>query len=151
MQRVNPRSDCRVNAPNQCRKIGYEVSECGARALQYRSGYDTTPGRHDYGDINTVDFDENLRPPQRREFLFPAIYNGGCEQRFCNNSKQCPGTSLARPSEQTLEMFNTVFGSYDPYGQVTSVSPACSGVKCTGPNSAAGWQILKDGQPLWKH
>src|SRR5271154_4596772 len=134
MHEINPQQDCRRNGPDRCRPIGAEKFECGGNPLEYPSGYSVVHNRHNWGDINVVDYDVNLRPPQRREFLFPAIYNGGCEQLYCNNTTECPATSRASTSLETRRMFHDMFGSYDPYSQVMTAPSTVVGPKCNSAN-----------------
>jgi len=149
MHEINANLDCRRNAPSACQRLSFEKYECGASPMQYRSQYDLEPWRHENGSINVVDYDTNLLPPQRRTFLFPAMYNSGCETLYCNNTAQCPNTSRATTSPATRQMFDVMFGSYDPYGQVNGTSTACSGVKCNSPNGTNGWRYGADGRPMW--
>ncbi len=129
-----PSIDCRVRKANRCRLVSAGKAECGGKT--YAVGGTL---QHIYGGT-LYDPDRGLRIAQRRDFLTPYFFDGGCMERYCTNRRQCPSAQIAKPSLETTRMLDFAFASADPYASVAAVPGPCAGVKCDGYNSAAGWR-----------
>ena len=150
--RLNPYADCRVRPTAGCKLLSKGKWECGGQQpLPYPDA--CRPGNTDWGVIE-YDPDRGLRVPQRRDFLTPYYWNGGCGPRYCTNADMCPKSILARPGPSAEKLFKYEFQSTDPYGSVSHVPSACTGINCGGPNGAQGWVTVKSkgghDMPLWK-
>lgn len=100
--------------------------------------------------MTVSDFNRNLRLPQKRTFLGPEYFNGGCFSLYCKDSAQCPNSRLATPSPQTEALFQAAFDTpFDP-ATGNNAPPPCFGGNCNSYNSVTGWEITSSGKLRWQ-
>jgi len=86
-------SSCRVEIKDSCQ----ELSDQRYAINRVNTGYYRNSGMTRYTP------DINLRLPQRRDFLTPKYFNGGCNQPYCDNKASCPyETEAITPASQQL-------------------------------------------------
>lgn len=146
--------DCRVDM-GRIGTMGSKGNECALDAGKIGdlgSSKTITPYGVTYYRPGVVvrEFNHNdLRLPQKREFLGPEFYNSGCGTLYGNSRFNQGPNSATTETSATMSMYNYMFGS-EPYFQGNSANCYDAGVKCSGPNSALGWMTDKTGKLLWQ-
>jgi hypothetical protein len=140
---------CRVNLP----RLGQECVNVPGRIGTLQGHTYVTPNNVIYNEPGTTIREFNprdLRLPQKRAFLGPEVFNGGCATLYSNSNfnPEDPNsaTSLSGPSNH---MFNSMWTPM-PYGQGNHAPCQCACTKCDGPNSAVGWMKTKNGKLKWE-
>lgn len=91
----------------------------------------------------------DLRLPQKREFLGPEFFNGGCATLYANGRLASGPSSATTDTAATSSMLDRMFAS-QPYFEGNQASCYNAGVKGNSPNSALGWMMDKDRNLLWE-
>jgi hypothetical protein len=127
--------NCRVNYPHTC-----QIKSLN----KWGKDFKTTEHYYDVRGYQNGMYiyrpEDGLRVPQRRPFLTPEYYDGGCYQWYCPRKELCPRGKLAGPSAQEEDMFNYMFASTDPFENNNCLAN-CAGVKGMSENSTCGWIV----------
>ena len=149
------KSDCRVDLPriSTYDSKGQECSIDPGKIGDLGSKIFVTPSNVTYyrPGVTIREFNHPaLRLPQKREFLGPEFYNSGCATLYGNSRFNVGPNSASLTAEKiaTEAMYDYNFET-QPYYQGNDFDCYNAGVKCTGPNSALGWMLTKDGGLLW--
>lgn len=133
---LSPQKTCRVEKENSTEVCGVGHIRRGFLTHTTSAGV-----QYHYPGMTSVNFNSELRLPQRRPFLGPEYYNGGCFQLYSNDASQCPSASrLAQTSPRTNAMFEAAFQRpFEPFTG-NDAPPSCQGPKYGTYNSVSGWQ-----------
>ncbi len=141
---VSPPRTCRVTMDFPIRQA------CPGRASMGAGEYITPPGvRYQTGGMSITNFNVGLRLPQRRTFLGPEYFNGGCVPENCKDAKQCPAGRRSTSTKATNQMFEAAFGSPMEFTG-NDAPPQCFGGVCSSYNSTLGWEATPTGQLAWQ-
>lgn len=136
---ASPAETCRVELTHPSTVIGKNKIQRGGcdRVNPFGVRYQSC------GTIS-VDFNAGLRVPQKRPFLGPAYFNGGCLTTWGKDSTQFPHSVPAVPSERTNRMLTELYDT--PFAAHTGndAPPACAIAKGNTYNSVLGWQTNKN-------
>lgn len=136
--------NCRVDKPSQCQPLG--LNKWG-RGFKTHTTHNETKS-YDNGMI-IYKPDAGLRLPQKRPFLTPEYFDGGCLDWYCPRKSLCPEGKLAGPTPQENRLFDHMFASND-FAQSNNNPLQCAGIKNGDANSYLGWQIAPGtDKPLW--
>lgn len=116
---------CRVHGSSACTPV-----HLNTWALGEEPGVGMTIYKPDHG----------LTIYQRRPFLEPEYYNGGCHGLYSTSNK-ARGPLV---SQETKELFDAVLKEKDPFC-VNDIPSTCMGIKGQSANSAYGWTPGKGG------
>ena len=134
---MSPEKSCRVAKVNSTEMLHPGRIHRGFSSFTTPEGVQYhTPG------MTVSNFNGSLRLPQKRTFLGPEYYNGGCYQMFCKDAAACTGQSArlsqASPAENAL--FEAAFESpHEPFTG-NDAPPQCSTAKCGSYSSVTGWE-----------
>lgn len=91
----------------------------------------------------------SLRLPQKQDFLFPYVFNGGCST-LTTKQPFAPGApnSATNLSSSSQNFYASQWAPMRLF-EGNAASCNCSGIKCDSPNGTVGWMLDKNGNPLW--
>jgi hypothetical protein len=100
---------------------------------KYQFGFSTTKTNfgviYQHNGRTNVDFNGSLRLPQKRTFLGPSEFNGGCTSIYCDGQTRCANSYKSMEAPDTKEMFDNVFSNPN-YFLVDELPNNCAGIKC---------------------
>jgi hypothetical protein len=136
--------DCRVAKPNSCQSLG--ANKWG-RGFHVENKYKDIRSYHNGLQIYRPE--DGLTIYQRKDYLTPEYFDGGCFEWTCPQKRLCPHGALAGPTLPETKMYDHLFASTDPY-VLNGGPPQCAGIKGDSANSYLGWTIPPDQHtPLW--
>lgn len=141
---LSPPETCRATPMNPPQKTRVGVMERGGDSW-------VSPGGVAYSmsGMTVRDFNRGLRLPQKRDFLGPEIYNGGCAPLMCKDTTNCPNSVRTTTSPQVSAMFDQAFSSMSDFTG-NDAPTSCFVGDCASYNSVTGWQYTSEGALLWQ-
>lgn len=141
---LSPQQTCRVALQPSEQTVNKGTMLLGEQTYVTPSGV-----RYMRPGMTVSDFNQRLRLPQRRTFLGPEYFNGGCVTPYCKDSTQCPESTQATVSPRTNSLFAAAFDTpFDFTGN--DAPPQCFQGVCSGYNSVVGWETAPTGELRWQ-
>ncbi len=141
---INEEMNCRVDKPNDCKVLGMNKWGRGFHVDKKPNGI-----KYYQNGLQIYRPEDGLTVYQRREFLTPEFFDGGCFEPYCGQKRLCPNGKLAGETPQEKDMFGYFFQSTDPF--IGNSGPInCAGIKGYTANSFLGWDTSPgSNKPIW--
>lgn len=149
---------CNTNGPVHCRVDVWQTSGCNVeagkvgavQAKTYVTPYDVI---YPFNGTIMREFNhDGLRLPQKREFLGPQYFGGGCSALYGSSEyDSVPGVTKSHHDLNNMPYVNAFVHEkiYEGNNPPPCISN-CSKCDTNSPNSVHGWVLSATGKPLWQ-